>query len=93
MSPVSYWNSDLYSILINNSSELATLIRVHEKKKKKKSKWLTNENTWEWKEKPKIWKLLVEHDSLMDSWKLASRIKEDWSILSAKVTNQNTGFD
>ena len=44
MSPVSNWNSDLYSILINNGNELATLIRVHEKKKKEKSKWLTNEN-------------------------------------------------
>ena len=62
MSPVSNWNSDLYRILINNSSELATLIRVHEKKKKEKRKWLTNQNTWEWKGKLKIWKLLVEHD-------------------------------
>ena len=44
MSPVSNWNSDLYSILINNGSELATLIGVHEKKKKEKSKWLTKEN-------------------------------------------------
>ena len=95
MSPVSNWNSDLYSILINNSSELATLIRVHEKKKKEKSKWLTNENTWEWKEKPKIWKLLVEHDSPnglleiseQDQGRLVHLVRQ------IKVTNQNTGFD
>ena len=37
MSPASNWNSDLYSVLINNRNELATLIRVLEKKKQEKT--------------------------------------------------------